>query len=43
MSRRQALTESEGPVKPVKADELFPGTYYLTEIDAQHRRYYNRV
>ncbi|CAD5235729.1 unnamed protein product [Bursaphelenchus xylophilus] len=43
MSRRQALAEAEKGTTPVKPDQLFPGTFYLTEVDDLHRRFYNRT
>ncbi|CAD5228738.1 unnamed protein product [Bursaphelenchus okinawaensis] len=43
MSRRQALAETEKGRTPVKPDQLFPGTYYLTQVDDMHRRFYNRI
>lgn len=43
MERRQRLTESKLGTKPVPPADLFPGTFYLTEVDSKLRRFYART
>lgn len=42
-----ALREKNGHKAPFEPegeiDNLFPGTFYLTKVDEQHRRYYGRI
>ncbi|KAI1699609.1 hydroxymethylglutaryl-CoA synthase 1 [Ditylenchus destructor] len=44
LKTREELISATGAVVPSSAaDDLFPGTYYLTHIDALSRRYYDQV
>ncbi len=42
--RLREETHHKAPYNPQgKATDLFPGTFYLTEVDDKHRRAYNQV
>jgi len=42
MKAREAVY-GKAPFNPIAAsDKLFPGTYYLTSVDANHKRAYTR-